>query len=262
MSEPLDMSKARNAYSGEREFFGRELQRVLNSYQNVPINFDIKQHLHFRAADLKAEALKNYRLATRSITNNQIPQTGNATRLRELSDSEETFHRRLLPAKLTGPIDPDLDVDEFLANRRRQRINPYTSGGTISTLTFDSHRNANTNTHVLAFERELIQDCDKMSRSIDLLTDDNRNDWLKTPKLDVTTYFTSKYDDATYLGTGYNTLTPGLGLNLRSSARDADFFSAGQGTEQQRFKNTISGDVNGLAHSRARDYFDRYMDKL
>src|SRR6218665_1484262 len=121
MSEPLDMSKARNVYSGERELFRRKLQLVLKSYDNVPINYDIRTHLHFQASDLKAESLKNYREATRNIISNQLPLQSSAARNRALADSEETFNlKRILPAKIIEPIDIELNVDEFFANRRRE----------------------------------------------------------------------------------------------------------------------------------------------
>lgn len=266
MTEPLDMSKARNAYAKVREQFRKEMLWTLKNYDGRPITFDIKQHLRFRAADQKQACLENYRAETRNIKNNQAALVGSNLRLRSMVTTEEansdiraktnpaSFNetRRRRPAELDLTYDEE-DFDTFLKNRgslatRSAREEVSTP---ISRLTFDSHRNATTNTHVLSFERQLIEDIDRMIRSIEGLDDTNRATWLQIPKSDSSQYFASRYDN-----TGFSLLPINTNTNLgQSSSIATNYLPTVPGSENSFKTNDV---INRTSSEQFYNAFAKY----
>lgn len=189
------MSQARNIYSRELDRFRRELQWVLRQYEGRPISFEIRQHLRFTAADLKHECLEAYRTLTKKICNNQESLIGSNLRIRSMANSEDIGRRS--PVGRIGRFAND-DGDDLYSRRSTPSI-------PLRKLTYDRHRAVSTNTHVLAFERQLTDDIDKMIASIETLNDSNSHTWLQIPKSDTSQYFSSRYDDCRYSSHSYNT---------------------------------------------------------
>lgn len=187
------MSKARNVYSRERDRFRRELQWQLRTFEGRPITFDIKQQLRFCAADLKRDCLDAYRKETSRISNNQQPLIGSNLRLRSMLSSDTTSRYSSTRRAL-------LDDDEECEYSRSRYLKPSVP---ISKLTYDRHRTLNTNTHVMAFERQLSDEIDRMIGSIEQLNDDNQSTWLQIAKSDNSQYFSSRYDDCRYSAHSY-----------------------------------------------------------
>lgn len=222
----MEMSKARNAYAKEREHFRRELVFALRAYDGRPISFDIKQNLRFRGSALKQECLDSYRELTRNIVNNQSLLIGSNLRLRSMCSAETpnspldhsqsskspipcaSFFRK--PGVLNLEYEED-NVDTFMKNqgswRRKDREEVSTP---ISKYTYDSRRTACTNTHVLSFERQLLDDIDTMIRSIDQLNDTNRDTWLKIATKDSSQYFASRFDNTGFAIHSINTMLPSV----------------------------------------------------
>ncbi|KAI2807492.1 hypothetical protein RDWZM_005033 [Blomia tropicalis] len=271
MAEPIDMSKARNAYAKERDHFRRELKWVLQQYpESVPITFDIKQELRFRGADLKAACLDAYRQATKDIGSNQAPVIGSTLRIRSMASSEEFNRERLSRSKSprsprTRTTEDDEDIEEFISRNRASRSKTSSSSSSryepsvpISKMTYDAHRAISSNTHVLSFEHQLRDDIDVMISSIEQLTDQNRDNWLKIPRSDRTQYFSSRYDDTSYsvLPIVVNNIvsTPSSSL---SGLRTSTSSSVGGTTSS----SILGASENGLATSSTRSYFDRYLHR-
>jgi len=248
MSEPIEMSKARNAYAKERDHFRRELQWALRLYDNATITFDIKQQLRFKASDIKAQCIEAYREATKNIGNNQAPLVGTNLRIRRMANSEEACNVRER-SKSPRLIEDDEDVEAFIArNRASKTTDPsfpssrFEPSIPLTKMTYNAHKAASTNTHVLSFERQLREDIDRMIGAIENLTDENRSTWLTVPKSDSSQYFSSRYDD-----TSFSTLTyTPIGVNVFPSS-------------SSNISSTLSS--NGFERSKARSYFDRYLQK-
>lgn len=184
MSEPLDMSFARNVYSREREYFRKEILFTLHQYDSFPINFEIKQHIRLRAMDLKPECLQRYRNNTSKISCNQIPIIGNSLRLRSMCSTE-------LP-NIRNNKDIGFNDDVHLSTLVRSRL-------PLNKMTYESTCRTTKNSHILSFERQLLQDIDDMINSIDRLTEHNRHEWLQPSKTDRQKhYYKSLYDDTGY----------------------------------------------------------------
>lgn len=265
MTEPLDMSKARNVYAKEREQFRKEMLWTLRSYDGRPITFDIKQHLRFRAADQKQACLENYRAETRNIKNNQAALIGSNLRLRSMVTTEEASSdirtktkpsslnetRRRRPAELDLTYDED-DFETFLKSRgslatRNAQEDVSTP---ISRLTFNSRRNATTNTHVLAFEKQLLEDIDRMIRSIEGLDDTNRATWLQIPKADSSQYFASRYDN-----TGFSLLPINTYTSLGQSSATTNYLPTAPGSENSFKTNDV---INRTSSEHFYNAFSKY----
>ncbi|KAF7496639.1 hypothetical protein SSS_08114 [Sarcoptes scabiei] len=180
MSEPIEMGKARSVYSTEIESFRRELLFTLRQYDSCGISFEIKQHLRLKAFDLKQECLKRFRSNTAKIANNQLPEIGNSLRIRSMCTTEL-------------PIRTSLANDCSYSGNRSRINTPFNK------LTYESAKRSCTNSHVLAFEKQLIEEIDRIIDSIDKLQNENRNDWLQPSKDNRSRhYYHSLYDDTGY----------------------------------------------------------------
>lgn len=178
------MSCARNAYCREREYFRQEILFTLRQYDSLPINFEIKQHIRLRAMDLKPECLQRYRNNTSKIACNQIPLIGNSLRLRSMCSTE-------LPNNGQNKYIGNYDQIE-LSSLIRSRL-------PLNKMTYESTCRATKNSHILSFERQLLQEIDDMIGSIDQLTERNRHEWLQPSKTDRQRhYYKSLYDDTGY----------------------------------------------------------------
>ena len=277
MSEPLEMSKARNAYGKERDRFRRELQWAMRQYEDRPLNFEIKQNLRFLAASLKEDCMNAYRHATKSIISNQDPLVGNSLRLQVMANSEDaasslrrsrspTSYRSATGARATRTVEDDDDIDAWISRNRASgvtgRIWGVSTGGgggppsvPLTKMTYGAHKSASTNTHVLSFERQLKADIEQMIDSIDYLDDKNRANWLTIPKSDRTQYFTSKYDDTSY--SVHSITTPTRPLFDTKSTESSSTTTA----ETHSSALSVDANSNGLAPSEARSYFDHYLKK-
>ena len=207
MSEPLEMSQARNVYTREREHFRRELLNTLRQYESRPISFEIKQHLRMRAMDLKPECLERYRRDTEKIACNQLPIIGNSLRIRSMCSSElpHTSRNRSSTFRTARMIRDDEDDDDGILDFRSSYTSSLRQALPRNKLTYESTRRATTNSHVLSFERQLIDEMDKMIDSIDHLRENNRQEWLRPLKTDrQRQYFNSLYDDVGYSLPLYN----------------------------------------------------------
>ncbi|OTF71355.1 hypothetical protein BLA29_007174 [Euroglyphus maynei] len=206
-SEPLEMSQARNVYTREREHFRRELLNTLRQYESRPISFEIKQHLRMNGWDLKPKCLERYRRDTEMIACNQLPIIGNSLRIRSMCNSElpHTSRNRSSTFRTARMIrDDEYDNDDCM-DFRSSYTSSLRQALPRNKLTYESTRRATTNSHVLSFERQLIDEMDKMIDSIDHISDNNRQEWLQPLKTDrQRQYFHSLYDDVGYSLPLYN----------------------------------------------------------
>ena len=273
MSEPIEMSKARNAYAKERDRFRRELQFALRQYGDRPLSFHIKQNIRFIAADLKEDCMNAYHHATKNIGNNQVPLIGSNLRIRAMSNSEEAFsplNRNKSPNRRMRTQDDDEDIDDFITRNRASGLTGRlwgtgSSDGApsipVSKMTFNAHKAASTNTHVLAFEKQLKDDINQMITSIDFLDDKNRANWLTIPKSDRTQYFSSRYDDTSYSVRSYTTPTIGLTGSSKSGGLSSTIDSSSLLSSSQTDSNTSSG--SGLTPGdNVKSFYDSYLENL
>ncbi|XP_027201648.2 uncharacterized protein LOC113795643 [Dermatophagoides pteronyssinus] len=228
MSEPLEMSQARNIYTREREYFRRELLQTLRQYDSIPISFEIKQHLRMNGLDLKTKCLQNYHHDTKSIACNQLPNIGNSLRIRSMCTSElpTTSRNRLSKFQSKRMIRDDEEDNHDNDGNQYSFRSSYTSSVRqslpLNRFTYDSTRRSKTNSHVLSFEKQLIDDIEKMIDSIDHLRETNRHEWLQPSSKDrQRQYFSSLYDDVGYSLPLYNR-SDLLSSTLTSTSKNPD----------------------------------------